>query len=900
MAKGILKFLGGDPSGKVVKRLWPLVDRINAFEPRFAKMSDEELSGLTEVFIGRYEGGETLDDLLPETFAAVREAAKRTLGLRHFDVQMIGGAVLHEGKIAEMATGEGKTLVATLATYLNAVAGVGVHVVTVNDYLAKRDAEWMGPVYIALGASVGCLQHDASLLFEPDAEDNADAMRPVHRREAYAAHITYGTNSEYGFDYLRDNMALDFAQKVQRDLAFAIVDEVDYILIDEARTPLIISGPAQEPSQSYERFAQLARGLVIEEDFVIDGRTKAVTLTEAGISKVERALGIDNLYDPEHSSLIHFMEQALKAEANFERDKEYVVTDDGQIIIVDEFTGRLMPGRRYSDGLHQSIEAKENVAIQRESVTLATITLQNYFRMYGKLSGMTGTAATEGEELFKIYKLEVVAIPTNQPTVRRDEADLVYQNENAKFEAVAQEVGDLNERGQPALIGTTSIETSERLSQVFKARNIPHEVLNAKEHERESTIVSQAGRLSAVTLATNMAGRGTDIILGGNPAGRDSDDWQREHDSVLELGGLYVLGTERHEARRIDNQLRGRSGRQGDPGTSQIFVSLDDEVIKRFGGERVKSIMSWAGLDENEPVQNRVVTKSFENAQTRVEGYNFEIRKHLVEYDDVINRQREVIYAERSRILEGVDLKANILQMASQELADLTEGYLSGRDSMDWQVEGFISGLSAAMPLPDWANEDELRDFTKQDILDSLLEHAETVYSEKEETFGEEQLRQAERLVILRVIDNLWVQHLTAMENMRTGIGLQAYGQRDPLTMYRQESHGMFQELLERLQHDVVRTMLHLTIRIQPTQPQAPMEQHAHQGSLAIPIGAPAQGLQDSPMAGQQRDAEGQAPQGAGGPTVQAPVRNAEKIGRNDPCFCGSGLKYKRCHGKAA
>ena len=897
VANRFLKFLGGDSSGKTVKKLWPLVERINGLEPGFGAMSDEDLRGLTEAFRDRYRTGESLDDLLPEAFAAVRESAKRTLSMRHFDVQLIGGAVLHDGKIAEMATGEGKTLVATLATYLDAITGEGVHVVTVNDYLAKRDAQWMGPVYHALGASVGCLQHEASILFDPDAADG-EKMIPAHRREAYAADITYGTNSEFGFDYLRDNMALDLAQKVQRRLAFAIVDEVDYILIDEARTPLIISGPAQEPSQSYQQFAQLARGLESEDDFVIDGRTKAVTLTEHGIAKVERTLGIDNLYDPEHYSLVHFMEQALKAEANFERDKEYVVTDDGQVVIVDEFTGRLMPGRRYSDGLHQSIEAKENVTIQRESVTLATITLQNYFRMYRKLAGMTGTAATEGEELFKIYRLDVVVIPTNRPTVREDRADLVYQTEAAKFNAVANEVQSLNQEQRPILIGTTSIETSERLSEVFKARNIPHEVLNAKEHERESTIIAQAGRLGVVTLATNMAGRGTDIILGGNPAERDPKDWQREHDAVLELGGLYVLGTERHEARRIDNQLRGRSGRQGDPGASQIFVSLDDEVIRRFGGERVKSIMSWAGLEEDEPIQNRVVTKSFENAQTWVEGYNFESRKHLVEYDDVINRQREVIYEERSRVLEGVDLKSSVGDMVGRELSDLTETYLSGRDSMDWDVERFISAMSAVIPAPEWANENELRDFSKSDILEALLEQAEAIYNEKEETFGEAQLRQAERLVFLRLIDNLWVQHLTAMENMRTGIGLQAYGQRDPLTMYRQQSHGMFQELLERLQHDVVRTML-TTIRVPDQSPRQPGDQHTHQEAAALP--GPAQDVHASPMAGQQRDASGQAPTvSPAGPQVRAPVRNSEKIGRNDPCFCGSRLKYKRCHGKAA
>ncbi|MDA1095894.1 MAG: preprotein translocase subunit SecA [Chloroflexi bacterium] len=904
MVKGILGVFGNS-NDKVVKKLWRVVDEINALELGMIALSDGDLKGITEGLRRRWDAGETLDDLLPEAFAAVREAAKRRLGMRHFDTQLIGGMVLHQGKIAEMATGEGKTLVATLPTYLNSLTGQAVHVVTVNDYLAKRDAQWMGPVFDALGVAVGCLQHESSLLLDL-AIPGPDQMRPVHRREAYAAGAVYGTNSEFGFDYLRDNMALDLSQRVQGDRAYAIVDEVDYILIDEARTPLIISGPAQRPTQSYDRFALLARRLVREEDFLIEERTRAVSLTEIGTAKIEQALEVDNLYLPEHYSLVHFIENALKAEAIFERDKEYVVTNDNQVVIVDEFTGRLMPGRRYSDGLHQAIEAKESVEVQRESVTLATITLQNYFRMYTKLSGMTGTAATEGEELFKIYRLDVVVIPTNRPTIRVDQSDLVYLTEAAKFNALADEVQDLHEQQRPVLIGTTSIETSERLSHVLSSRGIPHEILNAKQHEREATIVAQAGKLGAVVLATNMAGRGTDIILGGNPAGREPAEWRAEHEAVVQLGGLYVLGTERHEARRIDNQLRGRAGRQGDPGMSQIFVSLEDEVIRRFGGERVKAIMTWAGMEDDTPIQNRVVTKSFENAQTRVEAYNFEIRKHLVEYDDVINRQREVIYEERSKVLEGADLKANILEMVRAEIADLADAHLTGRDPLEWDVETLLSSMAVLMPLPEWANGSELQDFSKSDIEESLVEHAEAVYDEKEELVSPDRMRQAERLILLQLIDNLWVNHLTAMENMRQGVGLQAYGQRDPLTAYRQEGHGMFQELLSRLRHDLIRALLHLAIRVQP-QPEPEQQsalahdhaQHAQQGELGAFEREGA--LRGSPMASQQRDAQGLAPGAlAGGGIARAPVRAAVKIGRNDPCHCGSGLKYKKCHGTAA
>jgi preprotein translocase subunit SecA len=925
VVKGLFKIFGGDANERAVRKLQSLVDEINALESRFSSLSDEELRNVTTDFRTRHEKGEALDDLLPEAFAAVREAAKRTLDMRHFDVQLIGGAVLHQGKIAEMRTGEGKTLVATLPTYLNALTGRGVHVVTVNDYLARRDATWMGPVYAALGVTVGCLQHDASLLFDPSAPED-ERMRPVHRKEAYAADITYGTNSEFGFDYLRDNMALALDHRVQRELAYAIVDEVDYILIDEARTPLIISGPSQEPAQSYQRFAQLAKRLVREEDYLVDEKTRAVTLTEEGIDKVERALEIDNLYAPEHYTLVHFMENALKAEVVFHRDKEYVVTADSQVVIVDEFTGRLMPGRRYSDGLHQAIEAKEGVPVQRESVTLATVTLQNYFRMYEKLAGMTGTASTESEEFFKIYRLEPVTIPTNRPMVRDDFEDLIYLTEAGKFRAIVKQVEELHARGRPILIGTAAIETSERLSAYLKEKGMPHEVLNAKQHEREAAIVAQAGRVGAVTVATNMAGRGTDIILGGSTAGRDPEDWRREHDRVVEMGGLYILGTERHEARRIDNQLRGRAGRQGDPGASQFYVSLEDEIIRRFGGDRVKAIMSWAGLDEDTPIQQRMVAKAFENAQTRVEGYNFEIRKHLVEYDDVVNRQREVVYAERTKALRSEDLKDDILAMIDSEVRNLVQSTLTGRDRLDWDVESFLTGLKLLMPMPEWAESDALQNMgTREEVEEALLDHAYGLYEEKEKLLGPERMRQLERLVVLQMIDTLWVQHLTALENMRLGIGLQAYGQRDPLVMFRQEGHAMFQELLERLRNDIARTILHVTVRVQPVAPpaqqqQAPVQQqqgqqpqviHTHQGQPApqprqqaprpaVPAAAAAipSELRASPMASQQRNAQGQAPDAAG---ASAPARrNTAKIGRNDPCWCGSGLKFKKCHGQAA
>lgn len=888
-----LRKILGDGSERAVKRMQPAVDEVNALEGRFARLSDDELRGMTDQFRERLANKETLDDLAPEAFAAVREVSKRVLGMRHFDVQIIGGITLHQGRIAEMRTGEGKTLVATLPVYLNALTGRGVHVITVNDYLARRDASWMGAVYHALGISVACLQHEDSLLYDPDNEESDEGMRPVHRREAYAADITYGTNSEFGFDYLRDNLALTAEQRVQRELVYAIVDEVDYILIDEARTPLIISGPGQTPTQSYGQFAQLARRLTEEDDFAIDPKTRAVSLTEGGITKVERSLNIDNLYAPEHYTAVHFLENALKAEFVYHRDKEYVVDGENQVVIVDEFTGRLMPGRRYSEGLHQAIEAKEGVAIRRESMTLATITLQNYFRMYERLAGMTGTASTEAEEFLKIYNLDPLPIPTNKPSVRDDQPDLIYLNEEGKFQAIVRTLRELHDEGRPVLVGTASIDTSERLSALLRREGLEHEVLNAKQHDREAQIVAQAGRLGAITVSTNMAGRGTDIILGGSPEGRDADDWQREHDEVLNLGGLFILGTERHEARRIDNQLRGRAGRQGDPGASQFYVSLEDEIIKRFGGDRVKSIMSWSGLKDDDAVENRMVSRAFENAQVRVEGNNFEVRKHLVEYDDVINRQRSIVYSERAKVLQSENLRENIRQMVADECAAIVDAHLGDRDPANWDVEGFVAAVPAAFPAPDWLEAGQILNLTRTEITDELVEYALAVYEEIEEKLGAERLRELESLVLLQTLDNLWVQHLTAMEQMRMSAGLQAYGQRNPLVMYRQESHGMFQELMDRLRNGIVRTVLHLDVSAQPTQRVAAAANGVSPNGVMAGRGE----MAESPMASQQRDATGQAPDAQ---AARGPVRRATpKIRRNDPCYCGSGLKYKRCHGAA-
>jgi preprotein translocase subunit SecA len=844
-----------DSNEKELKKLYPTVNKVNALEPEFEAMDDVKLRARAMQLRERVAAGASLDSVLPEAFAAVREAAKRTIGQRHFDVQLMGGIVLHEGKIAEMKTGEGKTLVATLPIFLNSLTGKGVHLVTVNDYLARRDTQWMGPIYHMLGASVACIQHDAAFLLDPDYENEdprLKSLRPITRKEAYEADITYGTNNEFGFDYLRDNMVIDLSQCVQRGLNYAIVDEVDNILIDEARTPLIISGEAEESGERYRVFARLVPRLKAEEDYTVDEKMRAVTLTENGIAKMEKWLGVTNLYDPSHYELTHFLESALKANILFKRDRDYVVKD-GEVIIVDEFTGRLMFGRRYSEGLHQAIEAKEGVRIQRESVTLATITFQNYFRLYSKLAGMTGTAVTEAEEFHKIYKLEVVVIPTHKPMIREDYPDRIYKNEVAKFRAVAKEIEDLHKAGRPVLVGTISIEKSEYLSDLLTRKNIPHQVLNAKFHEKEAGIIAQAGQPGAVTIATNMAGRGTDIVLGPG---------------VAEKGGLHVIGTERHEARRIDNQLRGRSGRQGDPGSSRFYVSLEDDIMRRFGGDRIKGFMEWAGMEEDVPIENSLVSKSIENAQTKVEGYNFDIRKHVVDYDDVMNKHREIIYAERKKILSGADLRANITDMIERELKQLVASHMATPHENEWDAIGLVNELNAIMPPAAWMVPKELLNMSREEIEEAVLQHAEQLYQAREKEIGAENMRMLERLVMLRTIDSLWVEHLTAMDVMRQGIGLRAYGQSDPLVSYKKEAHEMYDQLRASIQRNIVHTIYHVTIAKEP-----PPRQSARVRT--------------------NRDVD----QAASGHVQRSRV--GRKVGRNDPCPCGSGKKYKKCCGQA-
>ncbi len=878
----LLRKIVGDSSEKAAEKIRPIVRQINELESQVQQLSGDQLRAKTDDFKDRLARGDTLDDLLVEAFAVVREAARRRLGQRHYDVQLIGGVVLHRGMIAEMKTGEGKTLVATLPTYLNALTGKGVHVVTVNDYLARRDPVWMGPVYHALGLKVGCLQHDAAYLYDPDFEEPSASsypnkvviqesmkyLRQVPRAEAYQADVLYGTNNEFGFDYLRDNISTELSQRVQKELNYAIVDEVDNILIDEARTPLIISGPADEPVQHYYTFAKLVPRLKPEEDYSIDERTQAISMTPEAVEKMERWTNVGNLYDPENYHLVHYIENALVAHIQKKRDKDYV-TRDGEVVIVDEFTGRLQFGRRWSDGLHQAVEAKEGLKIQRESITYATITLQNYFRMYKKLAGMTGTAATEADEFFKIYGLEVATIPTNLPMVRYDAADLVFQTAEARWRAAVDDIVELNQAGRPVLVGTTSVEASEALSERLRRRGVPHQVLNAKNHEHEASIIAQAGKIGAVTVSTNMAGRGTDIVLGGSDAERV--DWQEEHNKVVELGGLHVIGTEHHDARRVDNQLRGRSGRQGDPGSSQFYVSLEDELMQRFGGERIKSFMGWTGIEEDVPIENKLITRSIGSAQVKVEGYHFDIRKHLLEYDDVLNRQREIIYSDRQRILAGDNLRDRILNMLREEFDDLVRKHLGNRHNDDWNVTGFISELSLICPPPpELDNEDKVYGYSREEIQQILSQYADTIYQSREEELDSEQMRTLERLLLLRAIDVHWVNHLTAMENLRTGIGLHAIGQRDPLVMYRTEGHKTFQELLQRMQYDVVHTLFHVTVTRRPVNGAQKREEDMVKAS---PMQA---------VTGQRRQATA-----VGGP----------KVGRNAPCPCGSGKKYKRCCG---
>ncbi len=857
-----LDFLGRlfDSNEGEIKKLRPLVEKINALEPALEKLDDAALRGKTAEFRERLEKGETLDELLPETSAAVREAARRTIKQRHFDVQLIGGAVLHQGKIAEMKTGEGKTLVASLSLYLNALAGQGAHLVTTNDYLAKTGAGWMGPIYHALGMSVAYIAHDTSMLYDPAVEipDAVDSRhrhwRPITRKEAYLADITYGQNAEFGFDYLRDNMVVDLAERAQRGHPYAIVDEADSILIDEARTPLIISMPAEEAAETYYKFSRLAARLVPDTDYLLEEKHHAVSLTEEGIAKVERQLGVRNLY-ADNLELVHYLDNALKARALYRRDKEYVVKD-GKVVIVDENTGRLMPGRRWSDGLHQAVEAKENVPIERETKTWATITLQNYFRMYAKLAGMTGTAATDAEEFFKVYKLDVVVIPTHRPMVREDEPDLVYKSIEGKYQAVLEEVKERNQRGQPVLIGTTSVENNERLSELLLRHGIKHELLNAKNHEREALIIAQAGQPGSVTVATNMAGRGVDILLG---------------DGVQGLGGLRVIGTERHEARRIDNQLRGRAGRQGDPGGTRFYVSLEDDLMRIFAGDWVKGMMGRLGFSDEQPIESRMVSRAIEQAQVKREGYNFDTRKRTLEYDDVLNKQRQVIYGERKTILERTDMRETILEYLMDEVDEIIDARAVG-NAEEWERDALLASLEALLNLGAKLDPEAWRAI---DRVDELREAAhrltEDTYAERERELGPEVMRSVERWVFLRTIDTFWVEHLTAMEELREGIYLRGYGQRDPLIEYKNEAHRMFEELTDRIQTGVAQTILRVNVKTAEQAEQ--QEKTAATRTTASP------------------------PSGNGQPSSASPPPSG-KLGRNDPCYCGSGKKYKKCHGR--
>ncbi|MGI6554114.1 MAG: preprotein translocase subunit SecA [Bacillota bacterium] len=831
---GILKnFL--DDNAKEIKRLSKYVVQINGLEPSVKALSDEALRAKTDEFKGRLENGEQLDDILPEAFAVVREASVRTLKMRHFDVQLMGGIVLHQGRIAEMKTGEGKTLVATLAAYLNALEGKGVHVVTVNDYLAKRDAEWMGQIYEFLGLKVGVIVH---------------GLDSNERREAYAADITYGTNNEFGFDYLRDNMAISKDHLVQRDLHYAIVDEVDSILIDEARTPLIISGQADKPTELYYTVAKVIPRLKRDEHYSVDEKANVVTLTEEGVAKVEQMLGVENLYENENIELSHHVNQALRAHVLMKRDRDYVVKD-GQVVIVDEFTGRMMFGRRFSEGLHQAIEAKEGVKIERESQTLASITFQNYFRMYHKLAGMTGTAATEEQEFRKIYGLSVVEIPTNEPMIRVDYPDIVYRTEKGKFEAVVNEIIEKHEKGQPVLVGTISIEKSEMLSSMLKRRGIPHHVLNAKYHEKEAEIIAEAGQKNAVTIATNMAGRGTDIVLG---------------EGVTELGGLHIIGTERHESRRIDNQLRGRAGRQGDPGSSRFYVSLEDDLMRLFGSDNIMGILDKVGMDDSIPIEHSLVSRSIENAQKRVENKNFDIRKHVLEYDDVLNQQREVIYSQRRQVLEGENLKDNIIEMIKTLVENTMNMYTSHSPyPEEWDLKSMLDYCEQLF-LPEHSlTPEQLLNMSKEEVHETLLESALNYYERREEELGPDIMRQLERFVMLKVVDQKWMDHLDAMDQLRQGIGLRAYGQQDPLVQYKFEGYQMFNDMVAAIQEDTVRLVLRANI----VQEQREGPKNVVENKYS------------------EEDAR------------KEPVRS-KKVGRNDLCPCGSGKKYKKCCGKGA
>ncbi|HMN19008.1 MAG TPA: preprotein translocase subunit SecA [Candidatus Moranbacteria bacterium] len=873
---GFLSNIFGSNEREIAK-LRPLAGKINSLEEATRRLSDEELAAKTGEFRQRLAKGETLEDILPEAFAVVREAAERVIGERHYEVQLIGGIVLHQGKIAEMKTGEGKTLTSTLPIYLNALSGKGVHVVTVNDYLARRDCNWMGSIYHFLGLTTACIMHDASYLFQPKVRDadevtvEMENLTPVSRRQAYEADITYGTNNEFGFDYLRDNMAQSLAQMVQRPLNFAIVDEVDSILIDEARTPLIISAPDSESTKLYQRFAGIVPLLKEGVDYEVDEKMRAAVLTESGIAKVENALGMGNIYDPGKINYVHHLEQSLRAHALYKLDRDYVVKD-GEVIIVDDFTGRLMPGRRYSDGLHQAIEAKEGVEVQKESRTLATITFQNYFRMYEKLAGMTGTASTSAEEFSKVYKLDVLEIPTNKSLVRKDLGDVVYKTEKGKFAAIVERIKEVHAKGQPVLVGTIAIEKSEYLSALLKKEGVRHEVLNAKQHEREAAIVADAGRMGAVTIATNMAGRGTDIKLG---------------EGVREKGGLFIIGTERHEARRIDNQLRGRAGRQGDPGVSQFYVSLEDELMRRFGGDRLKGMMDKLGLPEDQPIQNALISKTIESAQTKIEGYNFDMRKHVLEYDDVMNKQREVIYRKRREALEKKEVKQDILKYTEEAAERMVSARIAGGEGTFWDTEGVAADAAAVFAISE-----EIRvklkaigeDRSKNDsekataLTGEVIQAAKEAYIAKESALGAELMRSVEKSILLQTIDTLWMNHLDEIDYLRQGIGLRGYGQRDPLIEYKREAFNLFSHLVENIRTTVLRTIFHIS--------QVSVETPAKETKVP-------EGLRYS-------GADEEVGQFAVSPQKGAtlPQKNTSTVGRNDPCPCGSDKKFKKCCGK--
>lgn len=844
MLEGLIKKIFGDPNEKELKNIRPIVDKINALEPDMERMSDANLQAKTSEFKLRLKKGETLDDILPEAFAVVREASKRVTGMRHFDVQLIGGVVLHRGKISEMRTGEGKTLVATLPVYLNALTGKGVHVVTVNDYLARRDSIDMGRIYNFLGLSVGLIVHEIDF---------------PERKAAYQADITYGTNNEFGFDYLRDNMVVDKDQMVQRELNYCIVDEVDSILIDEARTPLIISGPGEKSADLYKVIARIVANMKEGEDYTVDEKQKQVAPTEAGIAKAEKALGVSNLYDTEHGvDFSHHIMCAIKAKTLMIRDRDYVVKD-GEVIIVDEFTGRLMYGRRYSEGLHQAIEAKEGVVVQRESQTLATITFQNYFRMYKKLAGMTGTAKTEEQEFQKIYGLDVIVIPTNKPMIRTDYPDVIYKTKAAKYRAVVKEIVELHKSGQPVLVGTTSITQSEDLSALLKKQGIPHNVLNAKYHEKEAMIVADAGQMGQVTIATNMAGRGTDIVLG---------------EGVAELGGLHILGTERHESRRIDNQLRGRCARQGDPGSSRFYLSLEDDLMRLFGSDKIKGMMDKLGMEEDEPIENKIVTSSIENAQKKVEERNFNIRKMVLEYDDVMNQQREVIYKERRKVLDQEDLRSTVMEFTHKIVDRAMSMYCPPESySEDWDLKNLVRYCEEYFAPFGELKEEKLADLGRDEIGEYLHKLADDIYASREEEISPEIMRELENLVMLKVVDNHWMEHLDAMDMLREGVGLRAYGQKDPLVEYKFEAFDMFEAMIEAIEDDVVKYMYRVNV---VSQPMMTMDDPLENATMNNPT---------------VDTTDGEA--------VKEPVvNNGPEIGRNDPCPCGSGKKYKNCCGK--